>query len=128
LDKDYSPQNWEFIIWLGRLCVTATASWTEERYYSTTTTISKGGDILAFPSKDFPQMARRHKKIHRRPVSDQHPDKSEPINIAELNLALDVLSNITEELEIYSVLKQLLTSYHHISTWTRNIKKEQLHQ
>jgi len=59
----------------------------------------KGGNILAFPSKDFYRWHGDIKEYIDGLYQINSLDKSEPINTTELNLALGVLCNITEELE-----------------------------
>ena len=84
-----------------------------------------GDDILAFPSKDFYQWCGYIKEYIDGLYQINSPDKSEPIHITELNLALGVLDNITAELEkLFDSEKASDSSYQYISTLNEKYKKQ----
>lgn len=84
----------------------------------------KGNDILAFPSKDFHKWHGDIKEYIDGLYQINSADIEKSINITELDLALGVLSNITEELEnIFDSEKASDLSYHYISTLDEKYKK-----
>ncbi len=84
----------------------------------------KGGDILAFPSKDFHKWHGDIKEYIDGLYQINSREESEPINIVDLNLALGVLGNITEELEnLFDSKTASDLSYHYISTLDEKYKK-----
>jgi hypothetical protein len=84
----------------------------------------KGGDILAFPSKDFSRWHGSIKEYIDGLYQINTRDETEPINIVDLNLALGVLSNITEELEnLFDSGRMSDFPYQYISTLDAKYKK-----
>ncbi len=84
-----------------------------------------GRDILAFPSKDFHKWHGDIKEYIDGLYQINSQEGSEPINIVDLNLALGVLGNITEELE--NLFDQGMVSdfsYQYISTMDAKYKKQ----
>jgi len=83
-------------------------------------------DILVFPSKDFHQWHGDVKEyidgIYQ--INSRNMEKTKSINIPELNLAIGVLNNITEELERLFVSEKVSDfSYHYVSTLDDKYKK-----
>lgn len=85
----------------------------------------KGGDILAFPSKDFHKWHSDIKEYIDGLYQINTREETEQINIVDLNLALGVLGNITEELEnLFDSGKRSDFSYQYISTMDAKYKKQ----
>jgi hypothetical protein len=85
----------------------------------------KGGDILAFPSKDFHKWHGDIKEYIDGLYQINSREETEPINIVDLNLALGVLGNIKEELEnLFDQGKVSDFSYQYISTMDAKYKKQ----
>jgi hypothetical protein len=84
----------------------------------------KGDDILTFSSKDFHKWHGNIKEYIDGLYQINSRNKSEPINTVDLNLALGVLGNITEELEnLFDSKIASDLSYHYISTLDEKHKK-----
>lgn len=86
----------------------------------------KGKDILVFPSKGFHKWYGDIKEyidgLYQ--INSTNMGKSKSINITELNLAIGVLNNITEELEhLFDHENRFDLSYHYISTLDEKYKK-----
>jgi hypothetical protein len=85
----------------------------------------KGGDILAFPSKDFHKWHGDIKEYIDGLYQINSREETEPINIVDLNLALGVLGNIKEELEnLFDQGKVSDFSYQYISTMDAKYKTQ----
>lgn len=85
----------------------------------------KGCDILAFPSKDFHKWHSDIKEYIDGLYQINTREETEQINIVDLNLALGVLGNITEELEnLFDSGKRSDFSYQYISTLEEKYKKQ----
>lgn len=86
-----------------------------------------GYDLLVFPTKEF---SKWHGDIKEYidglyQINYNNIDKTKSINISEFNLALGLLNNISEELElIFNVEKISDFSYHYISTLDEKYKKQ----
>jgi len=95
-----------------------------KKIYSTTHNYSKGRPHPGFPQQRLLQMARRHKEYIDGLYQINNREETEPINIVDLNLALDVLGNITEELEnLFNSETAFDLSYQYISTLDEKYKK-----
>lgn len=82
----------------------------------------KGKDTLVFPSKEFHKW---HGNIKEYIDGLYQINKLESINITELNLAVGVLNNVTEELDnLFNGEKTSDTTNHYISTMDEKYKKQ----
>jgi hypothetical protein len=85
----------------------------------------KGNDILVFPSKDFHKWHGDIKEyidgLYQ--INSRNLEKLRPINLAELNLSIGVIHNISQELENLFNLKAVPDSYQYISTLNKKYKK-----
>ena len=87
----------------------------------------KSKDLLVFPSSDFHKWHSDIKEyvdgLYQIDFSEMESGKS--INLTELNLAVGVLNNITEELEhLFDSEKVSDFSYHYVSTLDDKYKKQ----
>ncbi|MDP3065460.1 MAG: hypothetical protein Q8N08_01880 [Methanobacteriaceae archaeon] len=86
----------------------------------------KSRDLLVFPSADFRNWHGDIKEYLDGlfQIDFQEMGKREPVNFTELNLALGVLNNITEELEsLFDRENVSLLPYHYLSTLDEKYKK-----
>jgi hypothetical protein len=86
----------------------------------------KSRDLLVFPSADFRNWHGDIKEYLDGlfQIDFLEMGKGEPVNISELNLALGVLNNITEELEsLFDSESVSDLSYHYLSTLDEKYKK-----
>ena len=86
----------------------------------------RGDDILVFPTKDFHKWHCDIKEyldgLYQ--INSLNMEKPKSININEFNLAVGLLSNITEELEhLFDPDKICDFSYHYISTLDEKYKE-----
>jgi hypothetical protein len=87
----------------------------------------KSKDLLVFPSTDFHKWHSDIKEyidgLYQ--IDFREMEKGKSINITELNLAVGVLNNITEELEhLFDSEKVSDFSYHYVSTLDDKYKKQ----
>lgn len=86
----------------------------------------KANDLLVFPSMDF---QRWHSSIKEYidglyQINSMNMEKTKTINKPELNLAVGVLNNITEELEhLFDSKKAYDTSHNYVSTLNEKYKR-----
>ena len=86
-----------------------------------------GDDLLVFPTKDFHKWQGDIKEyidgLYQ--INSLNMDKTKSINIAEFELEVAVLNNITEEFEqLFDHNKVSDFSYHYISTMDEKYKKQ----
>lgn len=86
----------------------------------------RGDEILVFPHKDFHKWHGDIKEyidgLYQ--IESRNTDKTKSINISELNLAIGVLNNLTEELEhLFDDGKTSDFNYHYISILDEKYKK-----
>ena len=86
----------------------------------------KGNDLLIFPSKDFQKWHGDIKEyidgIYQ--INSINMEKGKSINISELNLAVGVLDNITDEIEnLFNPERVSDSSYQYVSTLYEKYKK-----
>ncbi|WP_052374127.1 hypothetical protein [Methanobacterium sp. SMA-27] len=86
-----------------------------------------GDDILVFPTRDFHKWQGDIKEyidgLYQ--INSTNMKKTKSFNIAEFNLAVGVLNNITEELEhLFDPNRVTDYSYHYISTLDEKYKKQ----
>jgi hypothetical protein len=87
----------------------------------------KSKDLLVFPSKDFQKWHGDVKEyldgLYQ--LDFRERGKGKPVNVTELNLALGVLNNITEELDnLFNSNNVSDLSYHYLSTLDEKYKKQ----
>ena len=86
-----------------------------------------GDDILVFPTRDFHKWQGDIKEyidgLYQ--INSTNMERTKSLNIAEFNLAVGVLNNITDELEhLFDPKRVADYSYHYISTLDEKYKKQ----
>ena len=89
----------------------------------------KSKDLLVFPSTDFHKWCSDIKEyidgLYQ--IDFREMEKGNSINITELNLAVGVLNNVTEELEhLFDSEKVSDSPYHYVSTLDNKYKRGQI--
>lgn len=87
----------------------------------------KDKDLLIFPSKDFQKWHNDIKEyldgLYQ--IDSWEMEKGNSITITELNLAVSMVNNITEELEnLFNPLKTSDSHYHYLSTLDEKYKRQ----